>query len=160
MRWRLVAIAIGLFGSVISVPAAPAQQAPTREDTLAELHAIQMKLSRATEGNIQVLRSFQFNLTLAAICLNDVNNIQDEVEGQLNRLERLSRIQGKLPSLDDVFARLIETEAEVAIDGIGSKRKRIQLSMRVCGSVPIVVSRAQLALSMLGEVESALLRLK
>jgi hypothetical protein len=65
-----------------------------------------------------------------------------------------------LAGSNDAFAVLVGTEAEVAIDGFGSKRRRIQLSMRVCGSVPIVVSRAQLALSVLDEAESTLFRLK
>jgi hypothetical protein len=144
----------------MTIPAVQAQRALTREDTLAELHSVRVKLARATEENIEVLRSFRFNLTLAAICLNDVDNIQDELEGQLNRLERLSRIRDKLAGSNDAFAVLVGTEAEVAIDGFGSKRRRIQLSMRVCGSVPIVVSRAQLALSVLDEAESTLFRLK
>lgn len=155
-----LAFAIG-FSCAVAVPFVAQAQTPLAgNEPLVELRNVHMSMLRAAEENTEILRSFQFNLTLAAICINDINDIYDQLEEQMNRIEKLSDLWDKEESGKEMLSALIKTEAAVAIAGMPSKMKRITLNIRVCGSVPIITARANLAISMLNDAEHALSRLQ
>lgn len=130
------------------------------EDPLAEIHSLRAQLSQASEQNDEKLRSFLFNRSLGSVCLFDIDDILDEINQQLSRVEMLIQSRDKGTSAFDVLSTLVRTEAAVAIQSLESKRRRIQLSTRICGVVPIIVTRADVALSLVDEAALTLSRLK
>jgi hypothetical protein len=149
-----------IAAAVLGVLAAAAPQQPVKtpagDDPRDALHNIRMELLRATEENIETLQSFQLQMHLAAVCLNDIDGIQDQLGEQLDRVENLLASVDKDGGIRDVVSLLVKTDVEVVVRNIDLKKKRARVSMRVCGIVPIVVTRAQHALTLLDEAEHVL----
>ncbi len=157
MHWRGLAFAVGILAFALPSASIRAQSSAS-EGSITALHSVRAMISGATEENIKILHSLRFNIFLAAVCINDINGIQNELEEQLARVEILAGLSSKGTANDSIVAILVKTDTAVAIDGLDLKRQRIGLNMRVCGTIPIVVSRAQLALSMLSQAKTALAR--
>ena len=154
--WRMSAVAAAALG--VLVAAAPQQpvKIPAGDDPRGALHNVRIEILRATEENIGILQSFELRMHLAAVCLNDIDGIQDQLGEQLDRVENLLTSVDKDGGVGDVVSLLVKTDVEVVVRNIDLKKKRVQVSMRVCGIVPIVVTRAQRALALLDEAEHAL----
>jgi hypothetical protein len=136
-----------------------ANEAVSSQHVGTEIRELRAKMLRATEENIETLLSLQFNRTLAAICLYDIDDIQTNIADQLSRIGLLLSSKNELGDENRALFIYIKTEVDVTTKGIQLKRKRAQSNAQLCGSVPIVVSRAQVLLSMLDQTERILSQL-
>jgi hypothetical protein len=163
VRRRIWAFAVGLISVAVMISVLEAQQNTSTEDPTAEVVDLRRRILQTNEDNMELIRASMFNLDLTSICLDDIDNMQDNLVDHLGRIVASIRIISQLSNLQDksIVISYLKNDINGTIELLPINRKRVYVNAtRICGSIPNVVKRAQIALSLLDEIERTLSRLK
>jgi hypothetical protein len=162
VRHRILII-VGLLSAVVMCSFGQAQQKPV-EDPTAEIIDLRKRILRTNEENLELMRSLSYNQVTrlsGSICLNDINNTQEHVAGKLETVIAFARARSQSPNAQEesIPASYLKSYIGLVMEDLPLDRKKINLSAGICGAVPVIVNRAQVALAFLNEVERTLSRL-
>ena len=151
-------IAAGLFAAVIIFPAAHAQNSTSSDNMIKRVIDLQKQLLQASEENIRALSTFQFNLQQGAICIDDIDNINDDVSDHISRIVALYvSLSIKDESIKTFILSNLKDQLDSLLGDLALKRKRLNIdATRICGSVPLIVTRARVTESLLEEIERSI----
>jgi hypothetical protein len=101
VRRRIWAFAVGLISVAVMISVAEAQQNTSTEDPTAEVVDLRRRILQTNEDNMELIRASMFNLYLTSICLDDIDNMQDNLVDHLGRIVASISIISQLSNLQD-----------------------------------------------------------
>lgn len=159
MRLRILAL-VGLFSTALMCLSAEAQQPAVAEDPAGEITELRNRMLRTNEENLELMRSLSYSQVTrlsGSICLNDINNAQEHITGKLETIIALVRALSQQDG--STLGSYLKGYTRLVMEDLPLDRKKVNLSAGICGSVPLIVNRAQIALAFLNDVERTLSRL-
>lgn len=154
-RKTLTIAATAITLALTSAHVASQVSRPANQDA-AEIEAITRRILQATGDNIEVARSY--NNREAYECLDGIRSSLEKTYVSLEKISTLILITNSMINVDDelIVDRYIQHEIHYALSSLVIARKGVNLAAGYCGSYPIVVTQAQVALSLLDQCEGIL----
>ena len=129
IRNTVWAVTAGFIAIVIS-PAIKAQNStPLNDDPIAQIIDIRKQMLKANEENIDILSTFMFNLTYGAICIDDVNSINDDASDHISKIVASDHLVSGLTDaqIKTLVTFNIKSEINLLTDDLVLKRKRLHI---------------------------------